>query len=411
MWRPVAFCDRPSLGLDPAVSSSCRNLPFGTLRAAPVVVKAARNPSCRGVPRRPSCGPAVERTWRLSTRTTAAMRVRRCSITRPNTSAGIDRWRIRSAHPSPSRDRNGSNSRPVRLLAAGLFSRVSFEFDSSVMPASLCRFSRANEEGRHCLSFTHSYVLMIIHFFLYIVPPSVTRHRPGRPSIRSSGGSQASLTPSSASNLSDTSSWSSWSHRARQLFPCCIDRHKERGPVATFLIKLLCCPYEPPSKLLEYMRIVISSWGYGIPFLFFTVLLLFGEPVQYLWFPKQADVAFNYLYTFAFAFFVIDIAMRCYVSPQYFVFEVFGLDYRHDAQGRRKPRPPTGGIRSGWGGTFIKIGSFMFWCDVLSTLTLLYDISWINVGLEERTELTVPVNAAGVAVSFFFCPIILWGTT
>ena len=236
----------------------------------------------------------------------------------------------------------------------------------------------------------------------------MTRRRPARPSIRSSGGSQASLTPSSASNLSDTSSWSSWSHRARLLFPCCIDRHKKRGPVATFLIKLLCCPYEPPAKLLEYMRIVISSWGYGIPFLLFTVLLLFGEPVQYLWFPKQADVVFNYLYTFAFAFFVIDIAMRCYVSPPYFVFEIFGRDYRYDAQGRRKPRPPAGGIKSGWGENCIKIGSFMFWCDVLSTLTLIYDISWVNPLLEERVELTVPVNAVGVAVSYFILPE-FWG--
>ena len=172
--------------------------------------------------------------------------------------------------------------------------------------------------------------------------------------------------------------------------------------MATFLVKLLCCPYEPPAKLLEYMRIVISSWGYGIPFLLFTVLLLFGEPVQYLWFPKQADVVFNYLYTFAFAFFVIDIAMRCYVSPPYFVFEIFGRDYRYDAQGRRKPRPPAGGIKSGWGENCIKVGSFMFWCDVLSTLTLLYDISWVNPLLEERVELTVPVNAVGVAVSYIF---------
>lgn len=42
----------------------------------------------------------------------------------------------------------------------------------------------------------------------------------------------------------------------------------------------------------------------------------------------------------------------------------------------------------------------MFWCDVLSTLTLLYDISWVNILLEERVELTVPVNAVGVAVSY-----------
>lgn len=231
------------------------------------------------------------------------------------------------------------------------------------------------------------------------VPPSVTRLRPGRPSLRSSGESQPSLAPSSASNLSDTSSWSSWSHRAKRLIPCCLDRHKERGPVATFIVRLLCCPYEPPPKTVQYMRSISQSWAYGIPFLFFTLLLLFGESVQNLWCPKSSDVAFDYLFTIGFAFFVIDVAMRCYVSPAYFVFEFFGMDCRYDAQGRRKPRPPPGGLRDGWGNSFIKVGSFMFWCDVVSTLTLLYDISWINGALQERMEVAIPVNSFGVVVS------------
>lgn len=144
----------------------------------------------------------------------------------------------------------------------------------------------------------------------------------------------------------------------------------------------------------------LESWVYGVPFLFFTLLLLFGESVQYLWCPKSSDLAFNYLYTIGFAFFGIDVVMRCYVSPAYFVFEFFGLDYRFDAQGTRRPRPPPGGLKGGWGESVIKIGSFMFWCDVISTLTLLYDISWINTGLLERAEVTIPVDVLGVAVSY-----------
>mmetsp|Transcript_20576 Transcript_20576/g.44963 ORF Transcript_20576/g.44963 Transcript_20576/m.44963 type:complete len:1245 (+) Transcript_20576:360-4094(+) len=230
------------------------------------------------------------------------------------------------------------------------------------------------------------------------MPPSVTRRRPGRTSLRSSGASQPSLEPSSASVISDSSWSSAWSHKARRLIPCCIDRHKQRGPVASFFVKLLCCPYEPTPKILKYMRNTLESWFYGVPFLFFTLLLLFGESIQYLWCPKSADLAFNYLYTIGFAFFIIDVVMRCYVSPAYFVFEFCGLDYRFDAQGTRRPRPPPGGLKGGWGESFIKIGSFMFWCDIISTVTLLYDITWINTGLLERTGVTIPVDVLGVAI-------------
>ena len=235
--------------------------------------------------------------------------------------------------------------------------------------------------------------------FVLVVPPSGTRHRPDRPSLRSSGASQPSLEQSSASLLSESSISSAWSHKTKRLIPCCIDRQKQRGPVASFFVKLLCCPYEPPAKLLQFMHNALESWAYGIPFLIFTFLLLFGQPIQYLWFPKSADLVFNYLFTFTLAFFVIDIAMRCYVSPAYFVFEFFGLDYRYDAEGRRRPRPRAGGLKGGWGDSTIKIGSFMFWCDVVSTLTLLYDISWINNSLLERTESTIFVDVLGVAVS------------
>ena len=98
-------------------SSPCRNL-----------AKVARKPSamggCRGVPRRPSCEPVADRTWRPSTRRTAATRAR-CS-TSPTKSVGSVRWRTRSARPSLSRGPNALSLHLGQPQAARSFRRVSF---------------------------------------------------------------------------------------------------------------------------------------------------------------------------------------------------------------------------------------------------------------------------------------------
>ncbi len=95
---------------------------------------------------------------------------------------------------------------------------------------------------------------------------------------------------------------------------------------------------------------------------FCTILLLFGSEIQELWFPKQADIIFNVLYVVALCVFVGDIMVRCYTEPQYFEFNLCAKT--------------VGDAPAAWGA--FRLGSFMFWCDLISSATLLYDISFIN---------------------------------
>ena len=54
--------------------------------------------------------------------------------------------------------------------------------------------------------------------------------------------------------------------------------------------------------------------------------------------------------------------VRCYTEPQYFEFNLCGKT--------------AGDAPAAWGA--FRLGSFMFWCDLISSATLLYDISFIN---------------------------------
>jgi hypothetical protein len=115
-----------------------------------------------------------------------------------------------------------------------------------------------------------------------------------------------------------------------------------------------------PSKVaLDRISFIVSSKTWQVFTIFFTTLLLFGIQLQQLWIPKKADIVCDFLYIIALAFFVFDIILRSYAEPQYFEVNCFGKS----AQGVL--------------GNF-QLGSFMFWCDILSSATLLYNISLIN---------------------------------
>ena len=221
-----------------------------------------------------------------------------------------------------------------------------------------------------------------------------------RPSTRSSGGSKSSIAASSvASNISELSSFSLWSGRVSKLYCSCLGRNQQRGPIATYLINILCCPCKPPDRTLEIMNAILESWGYRLPYVFFTALLLFGESVRDLWCPKASDLVFDVLFVFNFVFFSLDCIMMCYVYSTYFTVQLCGRDYRQGAGPRPRSKSLIGGMLGRWGDSAFRIGSFMFWCDALSTLSLLYDISWINSMMNKRKTLSILLDDWGVPVS------------
>jgi hypothetical protein len=89
------------------------------------------------------------------------------------------------------------------------------------------------------------------------------------------------------------------------------------------------------------------------------------------------------LYTIALAVFILDMILNLLVDPEY-----FGFDPWRRLQQPHQPKRWTCGV-----------GSFMFWCDVVSTLALLHDISFINQREYEMPELKLELNEYGIPVS------------
>jgi hypothetical protein len=130
----------------------------------------------------------------------------------------------------------------------------------------------------------------------------------------------------------------------------------------------------PSQPVLDLMFRTIESRLWRVIIIFNTLLLLFGSEVQDLWIPPQGDTAMNVLFTIALAVFSSEIIMRCFLEPTYM--------------------PWCGCAKSkfSW-------GSFMWWCDVLSTLTLLQIISFINKKLLVMPHYEITLNELGIPVS------------
>ena len=139
----------------------------------------------------------------------------------------------------------------------------------------------------------------------------------------------------------------------------------------------------PGQGVLEVMEYCLSSRIWRSVLVFFTTLLLFGSQIQEMWTPKEADIVFDILFSVALGVFLLDMLVRTYVEPQYFGFNLFGNKIS-DAP-------------AAWGSC--RLGSFMFWCDLISTLTLLYDISFINRSNFEMLEIEIELNSFGMPVS------------
>jgi hypothetical protein len=130
---------------------------------------------------------------------------------------------------------------------------------------------------------------------------------------------------------------------------------------------------------------LIESFFWKALIIFFTVLLLFGSPIQFLVIPKGGDIYFDVLYMIALAVFTLDMIFNIIVYPDYFSFDPLG---RNRVQQADQAKFCTFGI-----------GSYMFWCDVLSTAALLYDISYINRWEYDMEVMELDLNGDGVPVS------------
>jgi hypothetical protein len=125
---------------------------------------------------------------------------------------------------------------------------------------------------------------------------------------------------------------------------------------------------------------VLNSHAWNVVLVIFALILLFGEELRELFLPPGADNYVDAVFVLVFTFFVVDIAMRCDAEDHYF-------------------------NRCRCTGCCCSSGSFLFWCDLLSTLTVFYDISWLNTTNFSEKNIIIELGAFGIPVR------ILWSMT
>ena len=84
----------------------------------------------------------------------------------------------------------------------------------------------------------------------------------------------------------------------------------------------------------------MNHWSITLTMTIVTLYALFGDDIKLAVFSKQEDIVFNYITTVVLVLFSLEITLNALSQENYF-------------------------------------NSFYFWLDVISTLSLITDISWI----------------------------------
>ena len=106
---------------------------------------------------------------------------------------------------------------------------------------------------------------------------------------------------------------------------------------------------------------------------------------------------FDILYTVAFGLFCLDIILRMLSVPGYFGFNCSSALHRTIKACCRKGTARRPQYYDAYEKP-LHIGSFLFWCDVLSTLTMLYGISYINKSQSEMIVVDIQLDPYGIPV-------------
>lgn len=128
----------------------------------------------------------------------------------------------------------------------------------------------------------------------------------------------------------------------------------------------------------EYRRAVeqnvLSSHAWKAVLIFFAFVLLFGAQIRALFIPKAGDIAVDVVFLLALVFFATDIGMRIDSEDGYFSW----ICCKNNK--------------------CCSVGSFLFWCDFVSTLTLIYDLSFINSVHYREASIDMQLGPFGIPV-------------
>ena len=115
------------------------------------------------------------------------------------------------------------------------------------------------------------------------------------------------------------------------------------------------------NKLKQSMNNFLTSPMYAATIAIFTLWALFSDDIRLGATDKSSDLGFSILISIIFFAFILEMAIRIWCEEGYFVIPVWDIE-KFETNVQKIYR-------------LIKIGSFYFWVDFLSTLTLVVEVS------------------------------------
>mmetsp|Transcript_2956 Transcript_2956/g.4240 ORF Transcript_2956/g.4240 Transcript_2956/m.4240 type:complete len:1015 (-) Transcript_2956:227-3271(-) len=134
----------------------------------------------------------------------------------------------------------------------------------------------------------------------------------------------------------------------------------------------MCTSTTCGSTLLMQPQIVkfLNSKFWRLIMIIFTLIMFFGSQIQIL-LDKKYDTVFDGIFIGTLLVLLSDSIMRAVVDPEY-------------------------GIACGREGATKRYGSFVFWCDIISAVSIMWEISFIPNQLDAMNEdITISVNEYG----------------
>ena len=146
------------------------------------------------------------------------------------------------------------------------------------------------------------------------------------------------------------------------------------------------------SRTVQRCRRIIRSTPWKVLMTAFHIFILFGSQICHLWAPQDALI-YDILALFTFSFCLLDIALRIIAEPSYFQ---FGISF--DGVSNRLNRLGFNGGEGTNKASVGAFGSFLFWCDIVSTGVILYDVSVINAPRYNTPNIEILLDAGGAPV-------------
>ena len=160
-----------------------------------------------------------------------------------------------------------------------------------------------------------------------------------------------------------------------------------------------CChqrtPLVTPDQRKKVCRKLLQNKFWRALVLIGSLILLFGAQVR-TFTRASADTAFDVIFCVVFFVFILEILVRCDVEKEYWVFNAGSCCRR-----THQENPNTAQAKSEGG---FQIGSFLFWCELASTLALINEISFIHKREFREARVDIILDESGIPVSRNLCP-------